>query len=120
MESSILVSSLSATPERGQPRRIWALRLHRTRPHDPIRWVTSFPGNPAHGLPPVMGLVLLSDASNGVLRAVLDAGAVTAPPGTSAAARLRLPLVLAATHLPWGVGFLVGMRRTQPGVSTRS
>jgi ornithine cyclodeaminase/alanine dehydrogenase-like protein (mu-crystallin family) len=46
--------------------------------HAALKWVTSFPGNPEHGLPTVMGLVLLSDASNGVLRAVLDAGAVTA------------------------------------------
>ena len=46
--------------------------------HAALKWVTSFPGNPAQGLPTVMGLVLLSDASNGVLRAVLDAGAVTA------------------------------------------
>ena len=43
-----------------------------------LKWVTSFPGNPARGLPTVTGLVLLSDASNGMLRAVLDAGAVTA------------------------------------------
>jgi alanine dehydrogenase len=43
-----------------------------------LKWVTSFPGNPAQGLPTVMGLVVLSDASNGALRAVLDAGAVTA------------------------------------------
>jgi alanine dehydrogenase len=46
--------------------------------HAALKWVTSFPGNPAKGLPTVMGLVLLSDASNGALRAVLDAGAVTA------------------------------------------
>jgi len=46
--------------------------------HASLKWVTSYPGNPAQGLPTVMGLVLLSDASNGVLRAVLDAGAVTA------------------------------------------
>jgi alanine dehydrogenase len=46
--------------------------------HASLKWVTSFPGNPAQGLPTVMGLVLLSDASNGTLRAVLDAGAVTA------------------------------------------
>jgi ornithine cyclodeaminase/alanine dehydrogenase-like protein (mu-crystallin family) len=45
--------------------------------HALLKWVTSYPGNPARGLPTVMGLVLLSDASNGVLRAVLDAGAVT-------------------------------------------
>jgi len=43
-----------------------------------LKWVTSFPGNPAHGLPTVTGLVLLSDASNGMPVAVLDAGAVTA------------------------------------------
>jgi len=46
--------------------------------HAALKWVTSFPGNPERGLPTVMGLVLLSDASNGTLRAVLDAGAVTA------------------------------------------
>lgn len=46
--------------------------------HASLKWVTSFPGNPAQGLPTVTGLVLLSDASNGMLRAVLDAGAVTA------------------------------------------
>jgi alanine dehydrogenase len=46
--------------------------------HAILKWVTSFPGNPALGLPTVTGLVLLSDASNGMLRAVLDAGAVTA------------------------------------------
>jgi ornithine cyclodeaminase/alanine dehydrogenase-like protein (mu-crystallin family) len=46
--------------------------------HALLKWVTSFPGNPARGLPTVTGLVLLSDASNGMLKAVLDAGAVTA------------------------------------------
>jgi alanine dehydrogenase len=46
--------------------------------HAALKWVTSFPGNPERGLPTVMGLVLVSDASNGVLQAVLDAGAVTA------------------------------------------
>jgi ornithine cyclodeaminase/alanine dehydrogenase-like protein (mu-crystallin family) len=46
--------------------------------HALLKWVTSFPGNPAQGLPTVTGLVLVSDASNGMLKAVLDAGAVTA------------------------------------------
>jgi alanine dehydrogenase len=46
--------------------------------HALLKWVTSFPGNPAHGLPTVTGVVLVSDASNGMLRAALDAGAVTA------------------------------------------
>jgi ornithine cyclodeaminase/alanine dehydrogenase-like protein (mu-crystallin family) len=46
--------------------------------HALLKWVTSFPGNPAKGLPTVTGLVLLSDASNGMMLAALDAGAVTA------------------------------------------
>jgi alanine dehydrogenase len=46
--------------------------------HALLKWVTSFPGNPLQGLPTVMGLVLLSDATNGTFKAVLDAGAVTA------------------------------------------
>ncbi len=46
--------------------------------HALLKWVTSYPGNPKLGLPTVMGVVLLSDASNGVLRAVLDAAMVTA------------------------------------------
>jgi ornithine cyclodeaminase/alanine dehydrogenase-like protein (mu-crystallin family) len=43
-----------------------------------LKWVTSFPGNPAQGLPTVTGVVLLSDASNGLLKAAFDAAAVTA------------------------------------------
>jgi ornithine cyclodeaminase/alanine dehydrogenase-like protein (mu-crystallin family) len=63
--------------------------------HALLKWVTSFPGNPARGLPTVSGLVLLSDADTGVLQAVLDAGSVTAL-RTGAAA------VLAATTLGRG------------------
>jgi alanine dehydrogenase len=48
------------------------------RGHALLKWVTSFPGNPTLGLPTVMGVVLVSDATNGTLRAVLDAAAVTA------------------------------------------
>jgi ornithine cyclodeaminase/alanine dehydrogenase-like protein (mu-crystallin family) len=43
-----------------------------------LKWITSFPGNPARGLPTVGGVVLISHASNGELRAVLDAASVTA------------------------------------------
>ena len=46
--------------------------------HALLKWVTSFPGNPTRGLPTVSGLVVLSDASTGLVEAVLDAGAVTA------------------------------------------
>jgi ornithine cyclodeaminase/alanine dehydrogenase-like protein (mu-crystallin family) len=46
--------------------------------HALLKWVTSFPGNPARGLPTVTGVVLLSDAETGELRAVLDAASVTA------------------------------------------
>jgi ornithine cyclodeaminase/alanine dehydrogenase-like protein (mu-crystallin family) len=43
-----------------------------------LKWVTSFPGNPARGLPTVTGLVILSSAEDGRLVALLDAAAVTA------------------------------------------
>jgi ornithine cyclodeaminase/alanine dehydrogenase-like protein (mu-crystallin family) len=46
--------------------------------HALLKWVTSFPGNPARGLPTVTGLVLLSDSEDGRLLAVLDAAVVTA------------------------------------------
>jgi ornithine cyclodeaminase/alanine dehydrogenase-like protein (mu-crystallin family) len=43
-----------------------------------LKWITSFPGNPARGLPTVMGVVLVSDAADGRLLAMLDAASVTA------------------------------------------
>ncbi len=46
--------------------------------HALLKWVTSFPGNPARGLPTVSGLVVLSDAETGVVVALLEAGVVTA------------------------------------------
>ena len=45
--------------------------------HAALKWVTSFPGNPARGLPTAGGLVLLSNAEDGQLVAILDAAAVT-------------------------------------------
>jgi ornithine cyclodeaminase/alanine dehydrogenase-like protein (mu-crystallin family) len=43
-----------------------------------LKWVTSFPGNPASGLPTVTGVVALSDAANGEPLMLLDARSVTA------------------------------------------
>jgi alanine dehydrogenase len=46
--------------------------------HALLKWITSFPGNPARGIPTVMGVVLLSSAEDGRLVAVLDAASITA------------------------------------------
>ena len=43
-----------------------------------LKWVTSFPGNPARGLPTVTGVVCLSDAETGEPLMLLDARSVTA------------------------------------------
>jgi alanine dehydrogenase len=43
-----------------------------------LKWVSSFPGNPDHGLPTVMGVVVLSDAATSAPVALLDARSVTA------------------------------------------
>jgi len=48
-------------------------------------------------------------APAGYLGLIIGGSVVTGRP-MSAAARLRLPLVLAATHLSWGAGFLIGGR----------
>jgi alanine dehydrogenase len=71
--------------------------------HALLKWVTSFPGNPTRGLPTVSGLVVLSDASTGLVEAVLDAGAVTAL-RTGAAAALAAEVL----GRPGGVAAVVG------------
>ena len=43
-----------------------------------LKWVTSFPGNPARGLPTVTGVICLSDADTGEPLMLLDARSVTA------------------------------------------
>jgi ornithine cyclodeaminase/alanine dehydrogenase-like protein (mu-crystallin family) len=42
-----------------------------------LKWVTSFPQNPARGLPVVAGALLLSDAGTGELLAILDCVVIT-------------------------------------------
>ena len=70
--------------------------------HALLKWVTSFPGNPARGLPTVTGLALLSDAENGRLLAVLDAAAVTAL-RTAAAAALAAETLARSDASSWAV-----------------
>ncbi|MBD0318220.1 MAG: ornithine cyclodeaminase family protein [Thermoleophilia bacterium] len=67
-----------------------------------LKWVTSFPTNPARALPTVTGVVLLSDAETGALRAVLEAGAVTAL-RTGAAAVLAAETLGRRTFAPAAV-----------------
>jgi alanine dehydrogenase len=43
-----------------------------------LKWITSFPENPARGLPTVTGVICLSDASTGQPLMLLDARSVTA------------------------------------------
>ena len=43
-----------------------------------LKWVSSFPGNPARGLPTVSGVICLSDAATGQPLLLLDARSVTA------------------------------------------
>jgi ornithine cyclodeaminase/alanine dehydrogenase-like protein (mu-crystallin family) len=42
-----------------------------------LKWVTSFPGNPARNLPVVTGALLVSSAETGELLAILDCASVT-------------------------------------------
>jgi alanine dehydrogenase len=72
-----------------------------------LKWVTSFPDNPARGLPTVTGVALLSDVETGELRAILDAGAVTAlrtgAAAVLAAETLARPTVAPASVIGCGV-----------------
>src|ERR671932_525388 len=43
-----------------------------------VKWVTSFPGNPARGLPVVMGVVCVSSSESGEPLALIDVRSITA------------------------------------------
>lgn len=50
--------------------------------------------------------------------AVILGGTAVAPGPLSMAARIRLPVVLVGTHMSWGMGFLVGLRRGRAEADT--
>ena len=91
-----------------------------------LKWISSFPGNPAHGLPAVMGVVVLSDAKTSEPLALLDARSVTAlrtgavaavaARALASAARGRRDHRLRAARRLGGA--LPGGRRLGPGVCT--
>ena len=69
-----------------------------------LKWVTSFPGNLAKGLPTVSGVVCLSDATTGVPLALLDARSVTALRTGAVAAVAALALARAGARTVGIVG----------------
>src|SRR6478672_4966714 len=66
-----------------------------------LKWVTSFPGNSAKGLPVVRGEILLSDAATGEELAVIECSSVTSL-RTGAAAAVSAQAL--AGELGWSVG----------------
>jgi ornithine cyclodeaminase/alanine dehydrogenase-like protein (mu-crystallin family) len=69
-----------------------------------LKWVTSFPGNPAHGLPTVTGVICLSDATTGEPLMLLDARSVTALRTGAVAAVATATLALPAARTIGVVG----------------
>ncbi len=57
-----------------------------------LKWVTSFPSNPARGLPVVTGALLVSSAETGELVAIMDCAAITSLRTGAAAAVSALAL----------------------------
>jgi succinoglycan biosynthesis protein ExoA len=60
-------------------------------------------------------LLRLAWAAPAGYAALIVGGSVVTSRSMSDAARVRLPVVLAVTHLSWGAGFLVGLRRPRSG-----
>jgi len=69
-----------------------------------LKWISSFPQNPARGLPTVIGVVLLNDAATSEPVLVLDAGAVTALRTGAVAAVASLALARAGARSAGVVG----------------
>ncbi len=69
-----------------------------------LKWITSFPGNLAKGMPTVNGVVCLSDAETGLPLALLDAPAVTALRTGAVAAVASLALARADSQTVGIVG----------------
>ena len=67
-----------------------------------LKWVTSFPGNSARGLPVVRGQVLLSDAESGGELAVIECSSVTSL-RTGAAAALSAQALASRTAQSVGI-----------------
>ena len=89
-----------------------------------LKWVTSFPANPARGLPVVTGALLVSSAETGELLAIMDCAAITSL-RTGAAAAVSARTLARADARTAGVigcgvngawaGALPGGRRLRPG-----
>lgn len=67
-----------------------------------LKWVTSFPGNPARGLPVVRGAVLVSDAGTGEELALVECASVTSL-RTGAAAAVSAELLARSDAVTGGV-----------------
>ena len=66
-----------------------------------LKWITSFPSNPARGLPTVTGVVLVSDAQDGRPLMLLDARSVTALRTGAAAAVAARALARRRARTRW-------------------
>jgi alanine dehydrogenase len=69
MPAKVYVDAAGAGDFRAMPARGSGLAI--------LKWVTSFPGNPARGLPVVTGALLVSSAETGELVAIVDCASVT-------------------------------------------
>ena len=67
-----------------------------------LKWVTSFPGNPARGLPVVTGALLISSAETGELLGIVDCASVTSL-RTGAAAAVSAQVLARADAASVGV-----------------